>query len=333
MIASQSLSSLGSCREPATNSPLLCPIVAFDGGNRSLQWVDPVGRVCQIPSFIKTIDPAWEDVQPSERSIVIEFEGETFVLGQAAKDLSGIPVFADDKVQLARKLVLAALQPNPGETALRVERLVVALPNARNSSDTSLLKQIEGTYEFTRNGQQLIATVRTVQPIDETLAAYRFAVRQGLFLSKQNLNGVMDLGGGTSILRLYGTDGNLMREADVILPGTADLARKVAAKITRELSGSPDLTLVMDGVERGDFQLGTTGFCFEQAFEKSRDEWIEEMRAAIRTRWSKWLPSLGEVLIIGGSAPLAAPFAIASKGRFKIAPNPQTISIVGMLGV
>jgi len=332
MTLSQTMSLVRTSNEHGTNSPLIRPVIAFDGGNRTIQWVNPIGQVRQIPSYLKTIDPSWEDVEPDENSIVIEFEGETFAVGQIAKDMQGTPTFQGDKIELARRLVLAALEPNPGSNALRVERLLVALPNSRSAS-TAMLKDIEGTYEYTRNGQEIVATVRKVEPIDETKAAYRFAMQNGLFLSNKQVNGVLDLGGGTSIARLYSVSGSLMREADVILPGTFDLARKIATRIQRDFPTTPDLSLIMDGIEANDYQLGTTGYSFVAAFESARDEWLADIRGQIKTRWGQWLPSLGEVLMIGGSAPLAFPLEEATKGRFKIAPNPQSISIVGMAGV
>lgn len=332
MTLSKALSATRPHNEQSTNTPLLRPVVCFDGGNRTIQWVNPYGVVRQIPSYLKPIDPTWEDVEPDANSIVIEFEGETFALGQVAKDMSGTPTYQGDKVELARRLVLAALEPNAGTDALRVERLLIALPNSRNAS-TALLKGIEGTYEYTRNEQAIVATVRKVEAIDETKAAYSFAMQHGLFLSRKQVNGVLDLGGGTSIARLYSVSGSLMREADVILPGTFDLARKIASRIQKDFQATPDLSLIMDGIENGGYQLGTTGYSFADAFESARDEWLADIRGQIKTRWGQWLANLGEVLIIGGSAPIAYPLQEASKGRFKIAPNPQTISIVGMAGV
>jgi hypothetical protein len=307
------------------------PLIVFDGGNRTLQWIDPWGEIHTIPSFIKVIDPSWEDVEPDDRSIIIESEGETFVVGQLAKEMKGIPVFQDDKVKLASRLVLIALQPNQNLNTLHVERLLMALPNARNQEDVSYLKAIEGTRTFIRNGQVITANISRIEPIDETKAAYTYAMQQGLYMSKRNPNGVLDLGGGTSILRLYSVSGALMREADLILPGTYDLARRIAARITRDLPISPDLSLIMDGIEAGNYEIGTTGYCFQAAFESARHEWLNEIRGQIRTRWTQWLATLGEVIIIGGSAPLATPLEKATRGRFKIIPNPQSISIRGMV--
>jgi hypothetical protein len=76
------------CNEQLTDvKNLIRPLVPFDGGNRTIQWVDPLGTVHTIPSFIKPIDSTWEDVTPDENSVVIEFEGATFVVGQVAQDL------------------------------------------------------------------------------------------------------------------------------------------------------------------------------------------------------------------------------------------------------
>lgn len=66
---SQSLVRLAN--EQITNSPLIRPVICFDGGNRSIQWRDPSGQLSQLPSFIKSIAD-WEDVEPDANSVVME---------------------------------------------------------------------------------------------------------------------------------------------------------------------------------------------------------------------------------------------------------------------
>ncbi|MBW4490777.1 MAG: ParM/StbA family protein [Trichocoleus desertorum ATA4-8-CV12] len=315
------------------------PVVVFDGGNRTLQWIDPANKPRTIPAFIKQIDPSWEEATPDENSVVISTGGEHFCLGAVARDMKGTPVFQDNKCELAKKLVLAAIEPNSGSTAVTIGRLVIALPNSRNKADVAELKKIEGTHQFTRNGQRITAVVHEVKPIDETQAAYRYAMKRELFRSRRNSNGVLDLGGGTGIARLYSAGGSLIREADAVLPGTYDLARRIAARINSQLSTSPDLSQIMDGIERGDFELGTSGFCFQEAFNKAREDWLGDIRGELKTRWNQWTSEIGEVLIIGGSASLAEPLEEATKGRFKIARHPQIsnfsqlISLLGMASV
>lgn len=309
-------------------------LLPFDGGNRSIQWMNGAGEVRQIPSYMRMIDTSWDDVpEGDDQSAVIEFEGKTFVVGQLAKDMGGTGTFASDKLAIARYLVFAALEPNEGQESILVEKLLIAVPNARNEA-VNQLKQIEGVHDYTRNGKPLVATIRKVQPIDETRAAYSYARKNGMFLStKSQLNAVLDIGAGTTLLRLYSTAGQLMREADIILAGTFDLARKISTRIQSSFDETPSLTLIMDGIEDGSYLLGTTGYSFKEAFEASRTEWLQEFRSQLKNRWGQWIPNLGEVLVIGGSAPLVEPWAAESKGRIKVATNPQTISIIGMAEV
>lgn len=300
-----------------------------DLGNRFLKWQDPIGEIRCIPSFVKELE-SWEDAQPDQNSVVVEVEGKRYALGQIAHDLDGKPVFEHSKTELAYLLALAAIEPNPGQNQVIIESMPVALPDSRNKEAVSGVKRIEKTRDFRRNGQRIIAIVRNVTPIDETKAAYSYAVKQGLF-KYQRPNGVLDCGGGTAIARLYALNGTVIREADTILPGTYALAQKISAALTPQLGYTPNLSLLMDAIADSSFDYGTTGFNFKPIFEKCRESWILEIRAKLKTAWGKWGGELGEVLVIGGSAPLLKPLEEESKGRFKIAPEPQFISIRGML--
>jgi len=51
--------------------------------------------------------------------------------------MSGTPTFQGDKIELARRLVLAALEPNPGNDAIRVERLLYQPPGTRSHLQNS----------------------------------------------------------------------------------------------------------------------------------------------------------------------------------------------------
>jgi len=85
MTLSKTMSLARTSSEQTADSPLICPIVAFDGGNRTIQWVNPIGQVRQIPSYLKPIDPSWEDVEPDANSLVIEFEGRRSPSGKSLK--------------------------------------------------------------------------------------------------------------------------------------------------------------------------------------------------------------------------------------------------------
>jgi hypothetical protein len=167
--------------------------------------------------------------------------------------------------------------------------------------------------------------------MDETRSAYRYAISNKLFKSMRQTNGVLDLGGGTGIGRLYSSSGSMMRQADVIVPGTYDLAKRIDSALMPVTGQSQELSLIMDAIADGSYKVGVSGPDFKHLFEKCRDAWLEGIRAQVRLAWSRYFPEVGEVLVIGGSAPLALPIQESTKGRFKIAPEPQNISIKGML--
>ena len=312
------------------------PIAALDAGNRTTQWIDPRGNVRTIPSFVKILE-AWEDAEPCENSVLVELfdkhgHSETrFIIGAEAQVLKGKPAFEFDKVELAKYLMFAALEPNVGQNTLIIESLQIALPDSRHKENVKQLTKLANTYEFTRNGERVYSTIRNTQPVDETKPAYRYARASGLFKSPKSINGILDLGGGTAIARLYSPSGSVIRELDVNIPGTFDLARRINAALMSTTGQTQDLSLIMDAIKDNSFVIGTSGIGFAHLFEKCRDGWIEEIRAKLRVTWGHKFAEIGEVLIIGGSAPLATPIEQATGGRFRVAPNSQEISIRGMV--
>lgn len=312
------------------------PIAALDAGNRTTQWIDPKGNIRTIPSFVKVLEP-WEDAEPCENSVLVELFDKNshsqtrFIVGAEAQALGGKPAFEFDKVELAKYLMFAALEPNAGQSMLIIECLRVALPDSRHKENVRQLAELANTYEFTRNGERVYATVRNVQPVDETRPAYQYARANGLYKSPKSINGVLDLGGGTAIARLYSPSGSVMRELDLNVPGTYDLARRINAALMPTTGQTQDLSLIMDAIKDSSFAIGTSGISFAHLFERCRDAWLEEIRAKLRITWGNKFAEIGEVLIIGGSAPLAAPIEEATKGRFRVVPNSQEISIRGML--
>jgi hypothetical protein len=279
----------------------------------------------------------WEDAEPCENSVLVELfdkhgHSETrFIVGAEAQALGGKPAFEFDKTDLAKYLMFAALEPNIGQNTLIIESLRVALPDSRHKENVKQLGELANTFEFTRNGERVYATVRNVQPMDECKPAYRYARANGLFKSLKSINGVLDLGGGTALAKLFSPSGSVMRELDLNVPGTYDLARRINAALLPTTGQTQDLSLIMDGIKDNSFVIGTSGISFAHLFEKCRDAWLEEIRAKLRVTWGNKFAEIGEVLIVGGSAGLAKPIEEATRGRFRVAPNSQEISIRGMV--
>jgi hypothetical protein len=324
--------------ENVTQAPIPAikrPIAAGDFGNRTTQWIDHKNIVRTIPSCIKMLED-WEEAEPDSNSVLIEVLDndssikERFIIGEEAQRQKGVSAFTGNKCEMAKRLVYAALEPLSGGNTVIFDRLRLALPDARNTANVALLQQLATTYFFRRNGETVHASVREVECVDETRPAYKYAVTNKVFKSLAQINGVLDLGGGTGIGRLYSPSGNLVRGADVVCPGTFALAKKIDAALMPTTNQSQDLSLIMNAIADGSYKVGVSGANFAHLFEKCRNAWLEEVRATLRTAWSQYFSEVGEVLIIGGSAPLAKPVEESTKGRFKVAPNPQTISIRGM---
>ncbi len=317
-------------------TPQVRPFVAFDGGNRFIKWVNPDNQVQMIPSCVKEVSlTQWQRVKPDPQTVLIEAEGKRYVIGKQAQELDGEPVFQRNKCELVQILALVAIEPNPGVDYVHIKNFAVALPSDTNQADVESLRKLENypnAREFKRNGKYTCYTIAHVSPLNETEPAFLYAKQQGMFSFPDNPNAVWDIGGGTSIARVYLPSGTMVQDAEIILPGTKELAQQVGAEMqaTFGLGYSPALADIMDAIARTDCLYGTAKLDFSAIYQEACEKWVESARAEIRSKWAKYLPNLGEVLIVGGSAELAAPICQASGDRFWMAPNPQLFNIIAM---
>lgn len=299
--------------------------LAVDPGNRFTKWID--GSVLRsIPSYVKELAD-WEEAGTDTQSYEIEFDGKRYLVGRLAQMMGGRPAFEDGKTELAHLLILPAIA---ADSPQRIEKLVIPTPDSRNQQAIAKLKELETTIEFTVNGCECLTTIRKVSPIDECRGAYDLALHRNIWLYPQNPNGIIDVGGGTAIARLFAPGGGLLRDADIVLPGTAYLAQRLAAAILPKVGSTADAGMIMDAIATGTYRYGSTDIDFSREFVAVRDAWTADIRAKLKANWAKYLPALGELLVIGGSANLLEPMCAASKGRFKIAPKPQYFNLFGL---
>ena len=305
--------------------------VAVDTGNRFIKFFDRKGTPHKIPSYIKKLEDWQDELEADSDSVVIVLDGQRYVVGKLGKELGGSPAFLGNKSQLAHLLILPAIYPIEGsKLPLEIEKLILTLPDSRHKENKDFLKSLEGTQTVTRNGFTFTYTIRKVVVVDECHGAYKFAVNGGLYQHPNRINGVLDCGGGTTLGKLFTPNGNIHREADLVLPGTVNLARAIATSLTPKLGYTPDLDLILDGIGDGSYQLGTTDCNFKREFHPAHDAWLESIRTRLRATWQPFYNQIAEVLIVGGSAPLLKSFEVKTNGRFKIVPTPQFMGIKGM---
>ena len=216
--------------------------ILVNPGNRYLEYINSCGQMIRLPNVIRDFDISWEDVPaPSDDTAIIEREGRIYAIGQAAKTMHGRSAFDKGKLSMMQDSIFAALEPSYGQSILRVEDLKIAVPDTRSEEAKAESQKLQGTFEYTRNGQALIATIARVTLIEEATAAYNYGIENGLYQWSDAINGVIDFGGGTSSGRLYSPDGLMLREASITLPGTNQLAQSIQARLLKETDASTRL--------------------------------------------------------------------------------------------
>ena len=233
------------------------PVLAVDPGNRFTKWID-CQTVQSIPSYVKELAD-WEEGGANGQSYEIEFSDRRYLVGRLAQLMGGAPAFESGKADLAHLLVLPALA---SASPQRIERLVIPTPDSRSQQMIAKLKKLETTIEFSVNGHDCLTTIRLVVPVDECWGAFNLALERNYWKYPNHTNGVLDVGGGTAIARLFAPGGALLRDADILLPGTSHLAQRLAAPILPKVGLTADAGSLMDSIARGDFRYGNTEIDF-----------------------------------------------------------------------
>ena len=301
------------------------PVLAVDPGNRFTKWI-ACQTVYSIPSYVKELSD-WEEGGNDAQSFEIGYSGRRYLVGRLAQLMGGSPAFESGKADLAHLLILPALA---SDSPQRIERLVIPTPDSRNLATSAKLKELETTIEFSVNGHDCLTTIRSVVAVDECRGAYDLALGRQMWRYPNNPNGVLDIGGGTAIARLFAPGGALLRDADIVLPGTSHLAQRLAAAILPKVGNTADAGMLMDAIASGNLCYGSTEIDFSREFVAVRDSWVSDIRQKLKANWARYLPSLGELVVIGGSASLLQPMCEASKGRFKVALKPQFFNLYGL---
>ena len=310
---------------------------ALDGGNRTIKFIGNDGNPRALKSCIAELSD-WEDAKYGEDTVLIEYGTKRYLVGQGAKDSGGLETFTatETKAERTEIMLFASVEPEGDNCDILIDTLALALPDRRRQEDVRKLEKIASgtTKHYVRNGQPVNLKVNKLDPVDEALAAWRHLWNKGGFKYKCN-NAVLDLGGGTALGRIITPKGQILRKLDIQLQGTKDLALRIAAALQKDSRVQPDLGLIMDAIADKSFKYGVHGVGFEGVFQNAKNAWVEDISARLRSQWQDQLDTLGEIFIVGGSAPLAQALVDRSKGRINIASNrdPQFMNLYGLMEV
>ena len=319
---------------------------ALDLGNRFIKAYDGVATPWSLASVHADIlnrnPPAIDtnSVQIQYHSGKSALIGKHWIVGMSAREARKYTntVSLPNKTEVALKLLLGAVRPSKGfgPEDIVIDPLYTSLPNP-DLDGPVLSESVIGTHDFTRNNVPLSVQINRVVVHPEGLGGYNYAIRKGV-LQRGEINGVLDLGGGTAIASLYNGDGQQIPEARAVFRkgGSYSLASDLAAdpELVAAARGTPMMDMVLDAIANGTFQYGTTSYSFQHLFNQYRAAWLQNLIDEVIARWDSWLDRISKIVVIGGAAPLAQMVVDDPRNSWLvICPEPQYANVFGLLGV
>ena len=303
--------------------------VSFDLGNR-FNAITSGTKTVSYPSYSDRLSsrqdlnydaPDFLDHQ----SFRVDIGAQSFKVGKIAGALAARPTFAGAKWEKTREFLFAGLAALGIETNAVIEELRCSVPDDQDLSQITPSQTLAGqTHQFKVNGVEYTVRIDRVRIVAEGKTAWLRAMKEGLFKWTDHLNGVLDLGGGTAIARLITPDGTIARDYERVLKGgTSQLASQIASEIG--LLGAE--ALIMDAIANG--TLAVHAHDFRAAYDALLPRWVAGIRGELNTAWRSIESEYAQILVVGGSTPIFAPF-VSGNQRYIIAPNPQFFALEGM---
>lgn len=310
-------------------------ILSFDVGNRFTKWVVRDNSY-KIPSYVHELEPYQDQLVVDKQSVIVENDEGRFAVGNLAKELGGKAAFKGNKAEFAKLLILAGIFPVNGNSyPVKIKTLRLALPDSRNEENRKILDSLVGSHAVVRNGKHFTYEIGKVEIIDECVGAYRYCKHHKSpellqYIDAGMPNAIIDCGGGTILGRVFFPSGNFPRDLEFKIPGTFALAGAVAAALAPKFTYTPSLDSIMDAIADNSFTLGSPGVDFSREYQRAHQVWFDNIRTTAATAWKEKKNDIGEVLLIGGSAPLLNSWQVITNGRVKVAKNHQFIGVKGM---
>jgi hypothetical protein len=305
------------------------PVISFDLGNRFNALTDGVKTV-SFPSYSNRLSPNqdlhYDSVDFVEgRSFRVDIGAQSFTVGNIAGVFAARPTFSGEKWLKAKEFLFAGLAALGLDTTAVVSELRCSIPDDQDLSQRTPFETLaDKTHQFKVNGIEYTIRIDRVRIVAEGKTAWLRAMKEGLFRYPGSLNGVLDLGGGTAIARLIAPDGTIARDYEKVLKGgTSQLAAEIAAEC--RLLGVEGK--IMDAIADGSFAVNA--YDFRAAYEALLPHWVSGIRGELNTAWRPIENHYGQILIVGGSAPIFAPF-VKENPRYIPVANPQFFALEGL---
>lgn len=320
-----------SIRESVATTPDIQTIdrLSFDLGNR-FNAITNGKTILNYPSYCnrlsnrQDLDYTTPDFV-NHQSFRVDIGAASYKVGAIAGALGAKPTFGGDKWLLAQQYLFAGLAGLGVSTQAHIKELRCTVPDDQDPAQRLPFERLAGqSWEFSVNGTRYAVRIDEVRVAPEGLFAWRRAIQEGLLLYPQHANAVLDLGGGTAIARIVAPNGIIDREKELVLEGgTSALASNIAGEVG--LLGCEGA--ILDAIADGSFAVHAVNF--RSTYDALLTQWVDQIRNDINTRWKQSMNQVAQILVIGGSAPIFAPF-VAGNPRWVVAPNPQFYALEGL---
>ncbi len=314
---------------------------AFDLGNRFIKAYDgnQAWSMASVHVGILSNSPPLDEnsadirYQSGSRTDLIK---KRWIVGTSARDSDRCKntVMLSNKVEVALGLFLAIVRPPGFHKQIVLDPVYASLPNPHQDG-ASLKEKLLGTHHFSRNDISLELHVNRVITHAEGWGGYQYALREGVIQTGQ-INGVLDLGGGTAIASLYSASGQEIVEARTVFRkgGSVSLALNIANEQEMRVvaRGQPKADMIMDAIASGTYTYGTTGYSFKHLFDRWREVWLKSLLEETTAHWDAWLDRISKIVLIGGAAPLAQSLVTKSTNDWLVVcPNSQYANVMGLM--
>lgn len=296
-------------------------IVILDFGNAFLKAVSTKSRYpIVIPSCIHKLTPAQqrEKLSFDDRSPLIAIDGDSYYVGTNAQLYNGTNNWSGDKLANILHGLFAIV-----DSSQRIDQLIVCVPDSSIDLDLSHLK---GLHTYERNRKQVQLQIIDVETVDETYGIWLGA--RSLYHHPDENNIAITVGAGTVNLTFYSGSGQPLHRA-VSKSGMSAIASEVAIalKSRHNLSATPKLGNIMQGMAAGKYQVIGSGIDFTAELQAAIESWKQQLKAFV-------VDNLGAGIsywqfAIGGAG---ANYLLSSEATI-VVPNPQTFAIESLLSL
>lgn len=346
-------------------APVKKNILSIDPGNSYLKICFPDGSLKMTPNYLLAFDPTEHEIKPTDDSAVVLVDGKHWLVGAEAKQQGGSALNHLGKCDHIHIVVAAVLSMLETTTAIVTElRIVVAdnrLPKWKEAKERLLkLKDFQAMRTVGTSKEYAMTSYKPriddVRFTSEGQPPWFWMTANNLWNTALNadVHGVLDVGCGETTGKLitksgtpiYGTE----KSKAMNDPGMISLANSCAAKIkiAGNLDVTPDAYAVLAAIERGcklpestkggRFNYTDRGslVSFDDIFDNAHAKWMARTVNKMLDTFQSSGEHVGQILIVGGGAPLFEAAAKQYPGLMLIAKHdkidnfPQLINVVAM---